>query len=86
MYINQELFKVFSSNYTLIEGIKRNCIVQSFLKGAMEIVSIYAGLHCASILLLHFCLEHNSKAIQGILLKLHEMIKDLERKCSIQEP
>ena len=33
----------------------------------------------------HFCPEHNSKTISGILLKLHKMIKDVERKCSIQE-
>ena len=32
---------------------------------------------------LFFCLEQNSTTI---LLKLHKMIKDIERKCSVQEP
>ena len=34
----------------------------------------------------HFCPEHNSKSIQGISLTLHKVIKDIEKKCSVQEP
>ena len=33
----------------------------------------------------HFYPEHNSKTIQGMLLKLHRVIKNSERKCSVQE-
>ena len=32
-----------------------------------------------------YCPGHNSKTIQGILLKLHILIKDIERKCSVQK-
>ena len=32
-----------------------------------------------------FCPRHNSKIIQGILLNRHIVIKDIERKCRVQE-
>ena len=32
------------------------------------------------------CPENNSKTIEGTLLKLHKIIKDIERKCNVQEP
>ena len=50
-------------------------------KGDMVMVSVHPSVHLS-----HFCLKHNSKTIQGILLKLHRVIKDIERKCSVQEP
>ena len=31
------------------------------------------------------CPGNNSKPIQGILLKIHNVIKDIKRKCSVQE-
>ena len=30
-----------------------------------------------------YCPVHKFKSIQGILLKLHKMIKDIERQCGI---
>ena len=32
-----------------------------------------------------FCPQNNFKSIQGIFLKLQKVIKDIERKCSVQE-
>ena len=32
------------------------------------------------------CPGHNFETIQGILLQLHKMIKDIERECNVQEP
>ena len=33
-----------------------------------------------------YCPVSNFKSIQVVLLKLHKMIKDIKRQCSIQEP
>ena len=33
----------------------------------------------------HFCPEHNSKSISGIILKLHRWIDLIKEKCSAQE-
>ena len=32
------------------------------------------------------CLRNISKTVKGILLKLHKVIKDIKRKCIVQEP
>ena len=32
------------------------------------------------------CPGNNSKTIEGTLLKLHKILKDIERKYSVQEP
>ena len=33
----------------------------------------------------HFCPEHNSKSISGIIFKLHRWIDLIKEKCSAQE-
>ena len=33
----------------------------------------------------HFCPEHNSKSVSGIILKLHRWIDLIKEKCSAQE-
>ena len=52
-------------------------IPQLKVTGDMVIVSVHPSVF-VSIRLSHFCPEHNS-----ILLKLHKMIKDVERQCSL---